>query len=459
MNTGRKPPPRRFGSFDRQQEAPEVVPGLASRLVAASAVADVMAGSHALDDRFAPDGALSKAVDLEPRDKALARSIATVTLRRLGTIRAALNKLLENGMPKKAVGLEWILATGAAQILFLDVPDHAAVDLAVRAARKDQKTTPFANLVNGVLRNLARRREELSTCEDPFADSPPWLASRWRKTYGDAIAAAIAAAHQMEPTLDLTLRADPQDWAAKLGGRLLPTGSLRLETHAPIIELPGFDEGAWWVQDAAAAIPARLLRVAAGERVVDLCAAPGGKTAQLASAGAQVVALDRSAERLKRVAANLERLGLDAEPRVGDAATFTGGPFDAVLLDAPCSSTGTIRRHPDVAWSKKTTDLAALSVMQAKMLDNAARLLKPGGRLVYCVCSLEPEEGEQQIAALVRRNPDLERAPIIAGESGIEADWLTPQGEMRTLPCYLPDPDPRFAGIDGFFAARLVKRS
>ncbi len=456
---GRKPPPRRFGARDQRAEPPEIVPGLAARLVAASAVADVMAGTNALDDRFAPEGSLSKAVDLDQRDKGLARSIATVSLRRLGTIRAALGKLLENGMPKKAGGLEWILVTGAAQILFLDVPDHAAVDLAVRAARRDQKTAAFANLTNGVLRNVARRREELIQAEDPFVDSPPWLASRWRRTYGDEIARAIAAAHQREPTLDLTVRGDAAAWAERLGGRLLSTGSVRVESHAAVTELPGFDEGQWWVQDAAAAIPARLIGAKAGERIADLCAAPGGKTAQLAAAGAQVVALDRSAERLKRVAANLERLGLEAEPQVGDATSFSGGPFDAVLLDAPCSSTGTIRRHPDVAWSKKTTDLASLSALQAKMLDRAAKLLAPGGRLVYCVCSMEPEEGEQQIAALVRRNPDLERSPILAGEAGIAPEWLTEAGELRTLPCHLPDPDPRFAGLDGFFAARLVRRS
>jgi 16S rRNA (cytosine967-C5)-methyltransferase len=232
---------------------------------------------------------------------------------------------------------------------------------------------------------------------------------------------------------------------------------LRLETHAPIHELPGYEEGQWWVQDAAAALPAQLLQVEAGQRVIDLCAAPGGKTAQLAAKGAQVVALDRSAERLKRVAANLVRLGLQAEMRVGDALSFSAAPFDAVLLDAPCSSTGTIRRHPDVAWSKKSSDIVSLAAIQAKMLDRAVHLLKPGGRLVYSVCSLEPEEGEAQIAALLRRNQDVRRVAIMPGEIGIAAEWLNDQGELRTLPHFLPDPEPRLAGIDGFFAARLTK--
>jgi 16S rRNA (cytosine967-C5)-methyltransferase len=455
---GRKPPQRRFGARDQRTEQPEVVPGLAARLVAASAVADVMSGANALDDRFAPDGSLSKAVDLDPRDKALARSIATVSLRRLGTIRSALGKLLENGMPRKAGALEWILVTGAAQLLFLDVPDHAAVDLAVRAVRRDPKTAAFAALTNAVLRNVARRAEELRINDDVFVDTPPWLATRWRKTYGEETARAIAAAHQMEPTLDITVRDDEAGWAEKLGGKILPTGSIRIASHQPVIELPGFDEGQWWVQDVSAAIPARLLHVRPGERIADLCAAPGGKAAQLATAGAQVVALDRSAERLKRLSANLARLGLDAEMQVGDATSYSGGPFDAVLLDAPCSSTGTIRRHPDVAWSKKTTDLSALATVQSRMLDRATRLLVPGGRLVYCVCSLEPEEGEQQIAALLRRNPDVERSPIMAGEAGVLAEWINAAGELRTLPSHLPDADPRAAGMDGFFAARLRRR-
>jgi 16S rRNA (cytosine967-C5)-methyltransferase len=452
--TPRKPP-RRFGAKEQRPEETTLVPGLAARLLAALAVADVMTGAHQLDERFAPDGALFKAQDMEPRDRALARSIATVALRRMGSIRSTLSRFLKDGYPKKVPNLEWILVIGAAQILYLDVPDHAVVDLAVRAVRRDPKMAAFAGLTNAVLRNLIRQRDQGMPEEEPFVDLPSWLSARWRKTYGEEGAKLMSAAQIREPTLDLTLREPSEDWLVKLGGRRLSTGSLRLETHTPIQDLPGYQEGQWWVQDAAAALPAQLLHVEPGQRVLDLCAAPGGKTAQLAAKGAQVVAVDRSAERLKRVAANLERLGLQAEMRVGDALSFSAAPFDAVLLDAPCSSTGTIRRHPDVAWTKKASDIVSLAAIQTKMLDRAVQLLKPGGLLVYSVCSLEAEEGEAQIAALLRRNQDLRREPILPGESGIDASWINDQGELRTLPHFLPDPDPRLAGIDGFFAARL----
>ena len=340
----------------------------------------------------------------------------------------------------------------------MDVPDHAAVDLAVRMTRRDPKTVPFAALANAVLRSIARHRDELREAPDPFADTPSWLAARWRKTWGDPVAAQIAAAHRMEPTLDLTVKSDPAGWAERLGGFVLPNGSVRLDTHAAIAELQGYSEGAWWVQDAAAAMSAPLLQAGARERVADLCAAPGGKAAQLAVSGAQVVAVDKSAERLKRLAANLSRLGLTADVEVADALNFSAPPFDAVLLDAPCSATGTIRRHPDVAWTKRVADIASLSSLQSRMLDRAAALTRPGGRLVYCTCSLELEEGESQIAALLRRNPDLERWPIDAQEIGGLSECLTSAGELRTLPSQLPNQEPRRSGLDGFFAARLRKR-
>jgi 16S rRNA (cytosine967-C5)-methyltransferase len=221
-------------------------------------------------------------------------------------------------------------------------------------------------------------------------------------------------------------------------------------------ELPGFADGAWWVQDAAAALPARLLAVKPGERVADFCAAPGGKTAQLAAASADVVAVDRSAKRLVRLSENLERLKLAAETRVADATILDAPPFDAILLDAPCSATGTLRRHPDVAWTKDEMDVRRLADLQRRLLDAAARLLRPGGRLVYCTCSLEPEEGEEQAASFLARHPDFSRVPVTADEVGGLTDLVSPEGDLRTLPFHLSVDGAR-GGLDGFFAARFVR--
>ena len=469
--TGALPPggaragaPRPGGAWARNSAKPDLQaalahPGLASRVAAAAILADV-AGGHPLDDIFAGDPPSMRLSSLDTRDKSLVRSIVTVAMRRLGTLRKAIARFIERPLPKKSAPMEWLLVCGAAQILFLDIPDHAAVDLAVRAARLDPAQAGFAGLVNAVLRNIARHKDEILEASDPLVDdTPAWLAARWRKHYGAAAAAEIAAAHRQEPTLDLSVKSDAAGWAERLDGLLLPTGTVRLRGHAQITDLPGFEAGEWWVQDAAAALPARLVGTVSGERVGDLCAAPGGKTAQLALAGAQVVAVDRSAERLKRLSANFARLRLSAEMRVADALTFQAAPFDAILLDAPCTATGTIRRHPDVAWIKRASDLATLGALQAQLLTRAASLLKPGGRLVYCTCSIEPEEGPAQIAALLRRDPDLSRLPIDADEIGGLADCVTEEGDMRSLPHYLPHEEARLAGMDGFFAARLKRRA
>ena len=433
-----------------------MTPGLAARLAAAQTIADVLNFARPLEERGETD---ARSAGADPRDRALARSIATVALRRLGTIRKASGRFLDKGLPKRAGALEWILTVAVAQLLFLDVPDHAAVDLAVRAARLDSGAAPFAGLVNAVLRNLALAKEEILAASDPLDDDTPhWLAARWRATYGEATARAIARAHRDEPTLDISVKSDPQGWASRLGGAVLATGSVRLDNHAPVGELDGYAEGEWWVQDAAAALPARLLRASAGQRVVDLCAAPGGKSAELAITGASVTAVDRSAERLKRLAANFERLRLEAEVVVSNGLTFEAPPFDGVLLDAPCMATGTIRRHPDVAWTKRQGDLAALVELQGRLIDRSIGLTKPGGTIVYCTCSLEPEEGEGQIAALLRRNPDVRRVPIDASEIGGLSECLTPAGELRSLPCHLQGATPRQSGLDGFFAARLQRR-
>jgi 16S rRNA (cytosine967-C5)-methyltransferase len=452
---------RQLGGFHAgRAEAPaSPPPGLAARVAAARAIAEALTSSRPLDERLAADSTQQRG-GLDPRDRALARSIATVALRRLGTLRKALAQRLEKGMPRRGGALEWTLIVAAAQILFLDTPDHAAVDLAVKAARAEAASAPFAALANAVLRAIARDRDAILMSSDPLDDDTPgWLAQRWRSTYSESVVRAIAAAHRAEPTLDLSVKSDAFGWAERLGGIVLPTGSVRLDTHAPVTELEGYADGEWWVQDAAAALPARLLRPRPGMRVVDLCAAPGGKAAELAAAGADLTAVDRSAERLKLLAANFERLRLTCEIAVADALAFDPDPFDAVLLDAPCSSTGTIRRHPDVAWIKRPGDLPPLVKLQGELLDKAIALTRPGGAIVYCVCSLEPEEGEAQIAAALRRNPDVRRQAVAPEEIGGLAECVTPAGDLRTLPCHLWGDNPRRSGLDGFFAARLVKRS
>jgi 16S rRNA (cytosine967-C5)-methyltransferase len=438
-------------------------PGLAVRRVAADVVEGVLNRHRALDemlegsDARAATAALAALAD---RDRALTRAIVAVVLRRLGTLRHLLGSFLEEGLPAQAPRVETALLIGAAQILFLEVPDHAAVDLAVRLAREDRMALHFAGLVNAVLRRIAREgKERIATLDAPVLDTPPWLMARWIKNYGEATAHAIAAANGREPALDLTVKSDAENWAAKLDGRVLPTGSVRTIVHGAVTALPGFDQGAWWVQDAAASIPARLLGNVSALRVADLCAAPGGKTAQLVAAGAKVTAVDRAPARLKRLQENLTRLSLEAELVCADVAAWTPEQqFDAVLLDAPCTSTGTIRRHPDVPWLKRSADIAALAALQRRLLDHAITLIKPGGTLVYCTCSLEPEEGADVVADLLAREPSVRRVPIAAAEVFGEADFINADGDLRTLPYYFTDADSRFAGVDGFYAARLEKR-
>jgi 16S rRNA (cytosine967-C5)-methyltransferase len=427
--------------------------GLGARRAASRAIADVLRRRIGLDDVLEE---FARAEGLEARDEALARAIAVVAFRRFGTIRQALADRLERGLPKDT-GLFALLAAGAAQVLYLDVPDHAAVDTMVRLARNEPATRHAAGLVNAVLRRLVRERDAILSAEDPWLDTPDWLKERWLAHYGER-ATAIAAAHRSGATVDLTPR-DPASasvWADKIGGALLPTGSIRLADRMPIRELPGFAEGAWWVQDAAAALPVRILQPRTGERIADFCAAPGGKTAQLAAAGAEVLAVDRSAKRLDRLRENLKRLGLEAETLTADAATLTAEPFDAILLDAPCSATGTLRRHPDVAWTKSTADLGKLVALQSRLLDAAARLIRPGGRLVFCTCSLEPEEGEHQVTRFLAAWPDFRRIPITIQEIGGESGWLTVDGDLRTLPVSIPAAP---GGVDGFFAARFERAS
>lgn len=420
------------------------------------AVSEAMKRRVPLDDML---DELSPAENLSSRDEALARAIAIVTFRRLGTLGQALNERL-NRQPKDERLLH-LLATGAAQILFLDVPDHAAVDSTVQLAQNDPKLHHAGGFINAVLRRVARERDTILAGQDAeesiWRDTPTWLEERWVAQYGEDLARKIAEAHRSMASVDLTVKDDASGWAERLGGVLLPNGSVRLVERTAIRELPGFEEGAWWVQDAAASLPARLLNPQTGERIADLCAAPGGKTAQLAAAGAEVLAVDRSPKRLKRLEENLARLKLEAVTRAIDAEKLDEEPFDAILLDAPCSATGTIRRHPDVAWTKSEEDIRKLSGLQTRLLDKAAGLLKPGGRMVYCTCSLEAEEGERQAEAFLARHPEFSRQPIGADEIGGLSECITPDGDVRTLPCHLVSAEHERSGMDGFFMARFVK--
>ncbi len=439
----------------RTSPQPEV-PGLAARRIAADILDGVSRRKIALDEQLSGKNAHPGLASLPERDRALMRRLTATTLRRLGTLRHVLGSYLEKGFPADAPRVETILLIGAVQILWLDVPNHAAVDLSVRLAQSDRRAARYAGLVNAVLRRVAQNRAALASA-DVSRDTPQWLVARWTKTYGRETARSIALANGQEPALDLTVKANAGSWAERLHGRVLPTGSVRTLAQGAISLLPGFAEGAWWVQDAAASLPARLIGDVRGLAIADLCAAPGGKTAQLAYAGARVTAVDRSPARLARLRENLERLSLEAECVAADVLEWQAEPLDAILLDAPCSSTGTIRRHPDVPWLKGEADIATLAALQTQLLDRAAALLKPGGTLVYCVCSLEPEEGAAQIAALLARNPGIARRPIAAAEVADHGEFVTADGDLRTLPHYLPDPDPRWSGLDGFYAARLVK--
>ncbi len=395
---------------------------------------------------------------LDARDRALVRAILVSALRHRRSIEALISARLRSPLPANATTLSHILHVGAAQILFLDVPDSAAVDLAVTHAKADPRTARFAALVNAVLRGLSRDKAAgLPEALAATNDAPDWFSERLRAAYGDEAAARIMAAHRLEPATDFTVKADPERWAETFGGIVLPTGSVRcVRLPAPVADLPGYADGAWWVQDAAAALPARLFGEIRGLRVADLCAAPGGKTAQLALAGAEVTAVDASRNRLARLQANLDRLRLRASLVQADILDW--GPetlFDAVLLDAPCSSTGTVRRHPDVPWTKSPADIAKLADLQRRLLARAVGLLKPGGRIVFSNCSLDPIEGEDMIRQFLADNGTVRAEPLTPGEVAGADSFITADGFLRTTPAGMPMGDAALSGLDGFFAARL----
>jgi 16S rRNA (cytosine967-C5)-methyltransferase len=450
----------------RRQEGPKAEPARAggARSVALDLLRQVLERSRPLDEALAGHVGLP---GLAPRDRAFVRLLVATTLRRLGQIdtalAACLDRPLEPGpLPPAMERLRQVLRLGAAQLLFLGTPAHAAVSATVGlmgGGRKGSRSAGQRGLVNAVLRRLAREGEDLRAGQDAARlDTPDWLWESWTAAYGETATRAIAEAQLVDPPLDLSLKrpADAALWAGRLGAQRLPTGSLRLPAGSgAVAELPGYDEGAWWVQDAAAALPARLLGDVSGRQVVDLCAAPGGKTAGLAAAGAAVIAVDRAPARMSQLEANLRRLGLEADAVVADGAAWRPErPADAVLLDAPCSGTGTLRRHPDIARLKGPRDVAALTGEQDRLLGNAIEICRPGGLVVYAVCSLQPEEGPERIAALLASGAPVEREALRPEEIDGQAELIDAAGDLRTLPSHWR----ALGGLDGFYACRLRRR-
>jgi len=434
--------------------------GLAARRLAVELIEAVLVSSRALDDALDAADREGSFNQLEGRDRGFARLIAATVLRRLGSLDAVLSRFLERPIPATQPRPRSILLAGAAQILFIGTPVHAAINLAVEQCRRDSKAERFDKLTNAVLRRVGNQGAAiLGELDTPRIDIPDWLWSKWVTAYGEPVARRIGTASLTEAPLDLTVKDAPETWAERLGGALLPSGTIRLTNAGRVDELPGFAEGAWWVQDVAAALPARLLGPVAGLDVADLCAAPGGKTAELAVAGARVLAVDQSEERLVRLRQNIDRLGLAERVRVQASDLLTYEPeerFDAVLLDAPCLATGTIRRHPDLLHLKRPSDLARIVELQGKLLSRAAEWVKPGGCLVYCVCSLEPEEGDQVVDAFLDGNGAFARKRISPADVRGSVDWMTRAGDLRTLPFH--DAGEESPGMDGFYAARLVRK-
>lgn len=423
---------------------------LASRRVALEVLIACLDKGQPLDDTLVRHEGFAA---LDPRDRAFVRFLLATTLRRLGEIDEVLAMLVERPLEGANLAAREVLRLGAAQLLFVGTPAHAAVDTSVRLV-EDAHLPHLKGLANAVLRRVAREGVALLGDRDPARlNTPRWLWESWSADYGEETARAIAASHLVEAPLDLTPRADTAFWAGRLNAEMLPTGTLRRATGGAITDLPGFAEGAWWVQDAAAALPARLLGDIAGKRVADLCAAPGGKTLQLCAAGAIVTAIDISPRRISRLEDNLARTGFNAHLVTADASKWLPAEkFDAILLDAPCSGSGTLRRHPDIAWLKDEEDVARLTLAQDRLLLHALDLLKPDSMLIYAVCSLQEDEGPARIAALLGRAPNVKRVPVRPEELPGLAHAITPAGDVRTLPSMWAER----GGLDGFYIARLV---
>lgn len=413
------------------------------------------AAVHMLDETLGRAKRLSGAVreratqGLDAAGRAEAVRLANDTLRWLERADRLIDRHARRRPPPR---LRNILRLGTTE-LCRGGDAHGVVNDLVALAAGGGRRRGQGGLVNAVLRKIAE--DGAKSWKDLRAPRlPAWLRRPLTKAWGVGAVAAMEVAHCAGAPLDLTAKSDPESLAQTLGGTLLPTGSVRLADPGRVSALPGYDDGNWWVQDAAAALPAALLAPTPGERILDMCAAPGGKTMQLAAAGARVVALDRSERRMQTLKENLRRTGLEAECAISDALVFEGGPFDAILLDPPCSATGTIRRHPDLPYALAEDDLGALEELQSAMLDWAVGLLRPGGRLAYCTCSLLPGEGEAQVAAALLRHEALEADRSALERPGVDPAWITAEGGLRLRPDHWPE----LGGMDGFYMAALRRR-
>ncbi|MCP5363632.1 MAG: methyltransferase domain-containing protein [Hyphomicrobiales bacterium] len=425
--------------------------GLSARRVAFDLLNAVLEKCKPFDESLQQHPGFDK---LSLADRALARNLAATTLRRLGQIDALLQGWLTQPLSEASPSARTLLRLGAVQLLFLRTPAYAAVNTTVTLAESRRSQAP-RNLINAVLRRTAQEGAGLIAAQDELElNTPSWLWLSWSKIYGEATCRDIARAHLLNPPLHLTPRFQANDLAKRLDAYCLPTGSLCLASGGRVDALPGFSEGEWWVQDAAAALPVRLLGNVHGQRVIDLCAAPGGKTAQLAARGAEVIAIDISTPRLQRVHDNLTRLRLNAELVEADACVWRPAQAaDAVLIDAPCTATGTIRRHPDIPWLKAADDVVALGRQQRKLLESAIAMVKPGGTIVYCVCSLEPQEGPAIVDAAMASGAPVRPLPLSPTEMSGISEFITADGALRTLPCQWRE----HGGLDGFYAVRFLR--
>ena len=435
-------------------------PGLEARLVATMLVTRVVDDGRNLDALCDRQHGLTRFLSLEERDQSLARAIAVTSLRHKNRLEAVLKKVMDRPPPKKARHLAHSLLVAAAQILFLDIPDNSAVDLAVTSIGNDDRTKRFRGLSNAVLRRIVREKEDLLTKTEAVSIFPKWFEQMLRKDYGRVKLEQMVEIASKRSCVDLTVKSNPQQWAQKLGGIVLPTGSVRLLDNKPVHTLEGFEEGEWWVQDAAAAMPAKLINLDPGSRVLELCAAPGGKTAQLIHAGYNVTALDISKPRLNRLQQNLERLKMSAHLIEADILEWEpDSQFDAVLLDAPCSSTGTIRRHPDVLWTRDKNEVAELAELQFRLIKKSMDFVHSDGIFVFSNCSLFKQEGENLLARCQSELDALSQDPILPQEIGGVDDSINGQGAVRTLLHHFRNEEnPQLGGLDGFFACRFVKK-